>query len=47
MAFKLGVMVDLCMGYIYTHGLFDDLGLNARSQWLGSGKKSALNYLDN
>ena len=45
MAFKLGLKVDLCMGYNYTHGRFDDL--DAGSQWLGRGKRSALNYLDN
>ena len=33
---------------VYTDGLFDDLDLDARSQWLGGGTNSALlNYLDN
>ena len=36
MAFKLGT---------YTHGLFDDFDLDARSQWLGRGIHSAFNYL--
>ena len=48
MAFKLGTTVDLCMVYnIYTHGRIDDVDLDARSQWVGTGKQSALNYLDN
>ena len=42
MAFKCGMMVLM-------HGIshFDDLDLDARSQWLGRGNKSALNYLNN
>ena len=47
MAFKPGMNVDLCMGYIYTDGHFDGLDLVERSQWLGRGTHSALNYLDN
>ena len=51
MAFKLGMTVDLCMAYIYiyiyAHVRLDDLDLDARSQWVGKGKVSALNYLDN
>ena len=46
MAFKCGMAVDLCMPS-YAHTRFDDLDLHERSQWLGRGKKSALNYLDN
>ena len=46
MAFKLGMTVDLCMD-IYTHDRFDDLDLDARSQWLSRGTNSALNDLDN
>ena len=42
MAFSLGMTVDLCMSYN-----FDDLDLDARSQWVGKGKKAALNYLNN
>ena len=44
MAFKLGMTVDLLRG-IYAR--FDDLDLDARSQWVGKGKQSVLNYLDN
>ena len=49
MAFKLGMMVDLHMAYLYIffHAHFDDLELDSRSQWAGRGKKLALNYLDN
>ena len=32
---------------IYAHDHFDDLDLDARSQWLGRGQTSALSYLDN
>ena len=32
MAFKLGMKVNLIMHWIYTHGHFDDLDLDARSQ---------------
>ena len=45
MAFKLGMNVDLYMGY--THGHFHDLDLDARSQWLSRGTNSAFAYLDN
>ena len=31
----------------YAYARFDDLGLDARSHWVGKGSKSALNYLDN
>ena len=37
--FKLGMTVDLWMPY--AHARFDDLGLDARSQWVGKGKTSA------
>ena len=47
MAFKLGMTVDLCLAYNYADARVDDLGLDARSQWLGRGGKSALTYLDN
>ena len=30
---------------IYAHARFDDLALNARSQWVGKGIKSELNYI--
>ena len=37
---KLGMTVDLCMAHgIYAHARFDDLDLEARSQWVGKGKK--------
>ena len=32
---------------LYAHSRADDLDLDARSPWLGGGKHSALNYLDN
>ena len=44
MAFKLGMMVDLCMAYMNAHS--DYLDLDARSQWVSRGKNSALNYID-
>ena len=44
MAFKLCMTVYLCMD---AHARFDDLDLDARSQWVGKGKNSSLNYLDN
>ena len=44
MAFKLGTMVDVCTAYNYAQ--FDELDLDGRSQWVGRGKDSALNYLD-
>ena len=47
MAFKLNRTVDLCVAYHYAHARFDDLDLDAGSQWLGRGQNSALNYLDN
>ena len=43
MSIKLGLTVD--MPHKYAH--FDDLDLDARSQSLGRGKHSALNYIDN
>ena len=46
MALKLGVTVDLRMAYMPILILMT-LDLDARSQWLGRGKKSAFNYLDN
>ena len=45
MSIKLGLTVD--MPHKYAHAHFDDLDLDARSQSLGRGKHSALNYLDN
>ena len=41
-AFKLGMGVDLCMGYNYIDGHFDDLDLelDAWSQWLGRSSQS-------
>ena len=48
MAFKLGMPVDgLCMAYNYVHARVDDFELDAKSQWVGKSKKSALNYIDN
>ena len=40
MAFKLGMTVDLCMenNFMYVHLIFDDLDLDAKSQWVGKGK---------
>ena len=35
----------LKMHGIHAHAPFDDLDLDARSQWVGKGKKSAVNYL--
>ena len=32
---------------ICIHALFDDLDLDARSQWVGKGKTPTLNYLNN
>ena len=40
MAFKLGMTVDLCMTDML-------MLVDAMSQWVGKGKISALNYLDN
>ena len=34
-------------GILCTDGRFDDIDFDARSQWLGRGINSALNYLDN
>ena len=31
----------------YAHARFDDLDLDARSEWVGKGKKSALHALGN
>ena len=42
MASILGMVVDLGMAYIYAHASFDDRNLDARSRWVGKGKKSAL-----
>ena len=36
------MLVDLCILYIYVHAHFDDLDLDARSQWVNRGTKSAL-----
>ena len=36
---KPGMMLDLCMAYIYTHAHSDDLDLDARSQWVSTRKK--------
>ena len=47
MRFQLCMTVDLIMQFIYDHAIFDDLELDARSQWVGCGKQSALNYLKN
>ena len=47
MAFKVSMKVDVCMGYNYADGRFDDLDLDARSQWLDRGTNLVLNYLDN
>ena len=47
MAFTLGMTVDMYMHGIYAHAHFGDLDLDAKSQWNGKGKKSALNDLDN
>ena len=44
-AFNLGMTVDLCMAYNYAHARFDDLDLDARSQWDGRGKISSFNNL--
>ena len=35
------------MGALYAHAHFDDLDLNARSQWVGKGNKSVLHALGN
>ena len=40
MAFKLCMAVDLCMTYNYAYARVEDLDLDARSQWVGSGKKN-------
>ena len=31
---------------LYAHARFDDLDLDTRSQWIGEGKQSVLNYFD-
>ena len=46
MAPTLGITVDLCMADKY-HAHVDDLDLDARSQWVDKGNKSAFNYFDN
>ena len=35
------------MGALYAYARFDDLDLDARSQWVGKGKTSALHALGN
>ena len=45
-AFKLDMTVRRLMHDIYAHARVDDLDRDARSQWLGRGNNSALNYLD-
>ena len=49
MAFKFGMAIDLSIIWhiIYAHARFDDLDLDARSQWVGKRKKSPWNYIDN
>ena len=47
MTFKLGTTADLCISYKYAHARLHEFDLDARSQWVGRGNKSALNYLDN
>ena len=50
MSFTLGMMLDLYAWHNnYAHAYFDDFDLDARShsQWVGKGKHSALNYLNN
>ena len=44
MAFKLGMTVDLYMAYMLML-YFNELDLDARSQRVGKGKNSGLNYL--
>ena len=39
MAFNLVMTVDLCMTYMLMIDRFDDIGLDARSQWVGRGKE--------
>ena len=46
MAFNLGITVDVSHS-ISAHTRFDDLDLDARSKWVGKGKNSVVNYLDN
>ena len=36
MAFILGMAVGFYAWHIYAHARFDDLGLDVRSQWVGS-----------
>ena len=48
MAFKLGMTVDLCMAHIMLMLMpGDNLDLDARPQWVGKGKRSALTCLYN
>ena len=49
MEFQLGMTVDVvCMAYLPMLEIDDvDLNLNARSQWVATGKKSVLNDLNN
>ena len=35
------------MDALYAHARFDDIDLDARSQWVGKGKKSALHAVGN
>ena len=37
--------VDVCMAYIYADARLDDLDIDARSQWVGKGKKSAFGVI--
>ena len=47
MAFTLGRTVAVCMAYkYYAHARVDEIDLDAKSQWVGKGKISALNYLE-
>ena len=47
MAIKIGMKTDLCMVYILMVVSITLLDLDARTQSLGRGTNSALNYLDN
>ena len=49
---NFGMAVDFWMPYYdhipyYAHARFDDLDLDARSQWVDTGKKSSLHTLGN
>ena len=42
MELNLGTMVDVCMAYIMHYlAHFDNLDLDARSQWLGRGRETS------